>query len=52
MSDFTRAIRSELILPKSIYNETSPDFKFGEGCLVDQLVGQFMAHLCGLGYLV
>ncbi|MDD5677743.1 MAG: GH116 family glycosyl-hydrolase [Kiritimatiellae bacterium] len=22
------------------------------GCLVDQLVGQYMAHLCGLGYLL
>ena len=28
-----------------------PDFQLGEGCLVDQLVGQYMAHLCGLGYL-
>jgi len=29
-----------------------PDFQLGSGCLVDQLVGQFMAHVCGLGYLV
>jgi uncharacterized protein (DUF608 family) len=29
-----------------------PDFQLGKGCLVDQLVGQFMAHICGLGYLV
>lgn len=28
-----------------------PDFQLGKGCLVDQLVGQYMAHLCGLGYL-
>ena len=28
-----------------------PDFQLGEGCLVDQLVGQYMAHICGLGYL-
>ncbi len=28
-----------------------PDFQLGEGCLVDQLVGQYMAHVCGLGYL-
>ncbi len=31
---------------------TEPDYQLGEGCLVDQLVGQFMAHVCGLGYLV
>jgi len=29
-----------------------PDFQLGSGCLVDQLVGQFQAHVCGLGYLV
>ena len=28
-----------------------PEFQLGAGCLVDQLVGQFMAHVCGLGYL-
>ena len=30
---------------------TKPDFQLGAGCLVDQLVGQYMAHVCGLGYL-
>jgi non-lysosomal glucosylceramidase len=30
---------------------TRPDFQLGSGCLVDQLVGQFLAHVCGLGYL-
>ena len=29
-----------------------PEFQLGNGCLVDQLVGQYMAHICGLGYLV
>jgi non-lysosomal glucosylceramidase len=29
-----------------------PDYQLGRGCLVDQLVGQYMAHICGLGYLV
>ena len=29
-----------------------PDYQLGRGCLVDQLVGQFMAHVCGLGHLV
>ena len=29
-----------------------PDYQVGTGCLIDQLVGQFTAHVCGLGYLV
>ena len=29
-----------------------PDFQVGEGCLIDQLVGQYFAHLCGLGLLL
>ena len=28
-----------------------PPFQLGQGCLVDQLAGQYMAHVCGLGYL-
>jgi hypothetical protein len=32
-------------------NLSNPDYQLGEGCLVDQLVGQYMAHICGLGYL-
>ena len=28
-----------------------PTFQLGQGCLVDQLAGQYMAHVCGLGYL-
>ena len=28
-----------------------PPFQLGPGCLIDQLAGQYMAHLCGLGYL-
>ena len=32
-------------------NTKIPDFQLGRGCLVDQLVGQYMAHICGLGYL-
>jgi non-lysosomal glucosylceramidase len=30
---------------------TKPDYQLGAGCLVDQLVGQYVAHVCGLGYL-
>jgi uncharacterized protein (DUF608 family) len=29
-----------------------PDLQLGAGCLVDQLVGQYFAHVCGLGYLL
>lgn len=29
-----------------------PDLQLGAGCLVDQLVGQYSAHVCGLGYLL
>jgi non-lysosomal glucosylceramidase len=29
-----------------------PDYQLASGCLVDQLVGQYMAHILGLGYLV
>jgi len=32
-------------------SERIPPYQLGKGCLVDQLVGQYMAHLCGLGYL-
>ncbi|MFW6163752.1 MAG: GH116 family glycosyl-hydrolase [Planctomycetota bacterium] len=31
---------------------TAPDFQLGAGCLVDQLVGQFTAHVLGLGDLL
>ncbi len=31
---------------------TEPELQLGAGCLVDQLVGQFLAHVCGLGYLL
>ena len=33
----------------SDYN--NPDYQLANGCLVDQLIGQMMAHVCGLGYL-
>ena len=29
-----------------------PELQLGPGCLVDQLVGQVVAHVCGLGYLL
>jgi uncharacterized protein (DUF608 family) len=33
-------------------NIRNPDYQLATGCLVDQLVGQYMAHVLGLGYLV
>jgi uncharacterized protein (DUF608 family) len=30
---------------------TNPEFQLGAGCLIDQLVGQYMANICNLGYL-
>jgi uncharacterized protein (DUF608 family) len=30
----------------------NPDYQLGEACLVDQLVGQYLAHVSGLGYLL
>ena len=32
-------------------NMAEPDYQLGPACLVDQLVGQYMAHALGLGYL-
>jgi uncharacterized protein (DUF608 family) len=31
---------------------SDPAMQIGAGCLVDQLVGQFLAHVCDLGYLL
>lgn len=30
----------------------NPLFQLGPGCLIDQLVGQYMAHACDLGHLL
>ena len=50
--------RRDSILPMLIHESMGaadpgePVLQLGAGCLVDQLVGQFLAHVCGLGYLV
>lgn len=39
---------------KEITDYAAPNmtrYQLAKGCLVDQLVGQYMAHICGLGYL-
>ena len=33
-------------------NENFPTYQLAKGCLVDQLVGQYMAHIVGLGHIV
>jgi hypothetical protein len=33
-------------------NTQTPEYQLGTGCLVDQLVGQYLADICGLGALV
>lgn len=45
-------IPSEQLVGMGSSDYGNPDYQLGEGCLVDQLVGQYMAHICGLGYLV
>ncbi|MBN1294877.1 MAG: hypothetical protein JXB48_23780 [Candidatus Latescibacteria bacterium] len=45
-------VASSLLIGMGAQDVTNPDFQLGDGCLVDQLVGQFFAHVCGLGYLV
>jgi len=45
-------VAPSLIVGMGSSDLTSPDYQLGKGCLVDQLVGQYMAHICNLGYLV
>jgi non-lysosomal glucosylceramidase len=46
------AIYPGLMVGMGAKNLSEPDYQLGPGCLVDQLVGQYMAHVCGLGYLL
>jgi hypothetical protein len=48
----TSEIAPSLLIGMGASDPTRPDFQLGEGCLVDQLVGQYMAHVCGLGHLL
>ncbi len=42
----------ELALGLGGMDVTQPIFQLGNGCLTDQLMGQYMAHVIGLGYLL
>ena len=46
------SVFSMLISSMGSADPTEPVLQLGAGCLVDQLVGQFLAHVCGLGYIV
>ncbi|MBV9848188.1 MAG: hypothetical protein JO250_00735 [Armatimonadetes bacterium] len=46
------AIAPGLRLGAGATNLADPELQLGGGCLVDQLVGQYMAHVCGLGHLL
>ncbi len=38
--------------PGGAHDPRDPEFQVGRGCRVDQLAGQVMAHVCGLGHLL
>lgn len=44
-------IAPSLLLDMGSENLSNPDYQLGKGVLVDQLIGQLMAHFVGLGYL-
>ncbi len=46
------AVAPALLVGMGAKDLSNPDYQLGAGCLVDQLVGQYTAHVCGLGYLV
>jgi non-lysosomal glucosylceramidase len=46
------AVAPSLLVGMGAKDPTRPEFQLGEGCLVDQLVGQYMARVCHLGSLV
>ena len=46
------AILPSLLNTMGSDNTDVPEYQMGNGCLVDQLVGQYQAEVCGLGPLV
>jgi non-lysosomal glucosylceramidase len=40
-----------LVIGAGARDPEKPDFQLGQGCLTDQLVGQYAAHVAGLGHL-
>jgi uncharacterized protein (DUF608 family) len=46
------AIAPSLLVGMGSTDFEHPDYQLGNGCLVDQLIGQLMARVCGLGDLI
>jgi uncharacterized protein (DUF608 family) len=46
------AIAAALVGPMGFENPEAPEYQVGEGCLADQLIGQYLAEVCGLGLLL
>lgn len=52
-----QGVKKESIAPNLVSNMGSddtekPEYQVGDGCLVDQLIGQYQADVCGLGPLL
>jgi len=45
-------INPELRIGTEGFDPKDPQFQLGSGCLIDQLIGQYLAHVMDLGYLV
>lgn len=45
-------VPERLRAPESTEGQPFPKFQYGDGCLSDQLLGQWLAHVTGLGYLL
>ena len=46
------AIADKLVSTMGSDNTEEPDYQMGAGCLLDQLIGQYQADVCGLGPLL
>jgi uncharacterized protein (DUF608 family) len=38
--------------PENTDGQVIPKYQYGDGCLADQLLGQYIAHIAGLGFLL
>jgi uncharacterized protein (DUF608 family) len=45
-------VAEKLISTMGSENTEQPEYQMGEGCLADQLIGQYQSDVCGLGPLV